>query len=99
MGLNFGVFWQTGKYMGTDFRAGESGGFTGVFQGQWHSLLWGCGGDSPRDTIRSIDPRNILPPFLPKKIRVGSPSPHEPGQVGGITSPSTPHVIRLLHLF
>jgi hypothetical protein len=31
MGLNFGVFWQTGGYMGADFRAGQSDGFTGVF--------------------------------------------------------------------
>jgi hypothetical protein len=33
MGLNFGVFWQMGEYMDSDFRARESDGFTGVFLG------------------------------------------------------------------
>jgi hypothetical protein len=39
MGLNSGVFFKTGAFMGTDFRAGQSDGFTGVFwkrSSGWH---------------------------------------------------------------
>jgi hypothetical protein len=32
MGLNLGVFWRIVMYMGTDFRAGQSDDFTGVFR-------------------------------------------------------------------
>jgi hypothetical protein len=33
MGLNFGVFFRMGAYMGTDFQRRGSDGFTGVFFG------------------------------------------------------------------
>ena len=54
MGLNLGVFWQMGGYTGTDFWAGESDAFTGVFC----RIFWGIIGTGYVPRIRS---KTILP--------------------------------------